>query len=65
MQISCLKNLRALVVPGGGSHKWIIIQVILMPTGVLPNGKLSLIIKGDVTGASDHATRQKSIMYDI
>ena len=62
-QFSCLKNFRALVVPNGGCHKGIILQVIMTPTGVLPNVQSCLIIKGDVMGASARAPIQRNSMY--
>ena len=60
---SCMKIFRDLVVPGGGCCKGIIIQLIMTPTGVLPNGQLCLRIKGDVTGASIHAPIHSNSMY--
>ena len=62
-QFSCLKKFRALVVPGGGSRKGIIIQGILTPTGVLPNGQSCFRIKGYVTGESIHATINMNSNY--
>ena len=56
-QFSLLKKIRALVVPGGGCCKRIIIQGVMTPTGVLPNGQSWLRRKGGVTGASVHALR--------
>ena len=40
MQFSCLKRFGVLVVPAGGCRKGVIIQGILTPMGVLPNGQL-------------------------
>ena len=57
-QFSCLKFFRDLVVTGGGCRKGVILQGILMPTGVLPNVQSCLRKKVDVTGASVHAPRQ-------
>ena len=51
-KVSRLKKFRALVVPSRGFHKGISIQVIMKPTGVLPNGQSCLRKKGDVMGAS-------------
>ena len=48
-QFNCLKKFRDLVVPGGVFCTGIILQIILTPTGFLPNGQSFLIIKGDVT----------------
>ena len=62
-QFSRLKKSRALVVPSGGCRKGIIIQGILMPTGVLPIGQSCFRIKGDVTGASLHVPNQRNITY--
>ena len=47
-QLSRPKEFRALVVPGGGNRKGVILQVIMTPTGVLQNGLSLLIKKGDV-----------------
>ena len=55
MQLSRLEMFRALVVPGGGCCKGVLLQVILMPMGVLPNGKLCLRRKGDIMGVHAHA----------
>ena len=60
---SCLKNFRALVVPSRGFRKGIIIQGIMTPTGVLPNGKSFLWRKGDVMGAPFHAPIQRNSTY--
>ena len=45
-QLSCPKKFKALVVPGGGCRKGVILQGILTPTGVLQNGMSILIKKG-------------------
>ena len=58
-----LKFFRALVVPGGGCHKGVIIQGILTPTGFLPNGQSCLRIKGGVTGAYVHSPRHRNSTY--
>ena len=39
MQLSCLEIFRALVIPGGGFRKGIILQGIMTPTEVLPSGQ--------------------------
>ena len=62
-KFSCLKKFRALVVPVGGCCKGIIIQGIMTPTGVLPNGQSCLRRKVDATGASIHAPRQSNSTY--
>ena len=62
-QFSPLKKFGALVVPGGGFRKGIILQEILTPMGVLTNVQSCLRKKGDVTGASVHATRQRNSTY--
>ena len=51
------------MVPGGGCRKGITLQGILTPTGVIPNGHSCLRRKGGIMGASDHAPRQRNIMY--
>ena len=61
--VQLLKTFTALVVPGEGCRKGIILQRIMTPTGVLPNEQLCLRIKGNVTGASVHAPRQRNIKY--
>ena len=61
--VSRLKNFRDLVVPRGGFRKGIIIQGILTPTGVLPNGQFCLRIKGDVTGEYVHVLRHRNGTY--
>ena len=53
-QFSSLEKFRALVFPGSGCRKGVILQGILTPTGVLPNVQSCLRIKGNVTGASVH-----------
>ena len=63
MQFSRIKKFSALVVPGGGRRKGIILQVIMTPTGVLPNGQPCLRIKGGVMGASVHAPMQRNSTY--
>ena len=60
---SCLKIFRAIVVPGGGCCKEVILQIILTPMGVLPNVKSCLRIEGDVTGFSIHAPRHSNSSY--
>ena len=60
-QFSLLKKFRALVFPRGGYHKEIIVQGIMVPTGVLPNVQSCLIIKWYVMGESVHAPIQRSI----
>ena len=62
-QFSCLKKFRSLMVPSGGFRKWIIIRGILTSLGVLPNGRVWLIIKGGVEGASFCAPRQSNSLY--
>ena len=62
-QFICMKKFRSLVIPGGGCRKGIIIQRIIIPKGVLPNGQLRLIKKGDITGAYVHATIQRNSLY--
>ena len=62
-QFSCLKKFRDLVFSGGGFHKGIIIQLVMTPTGVLPNVQSLLRRKGDVTGASVHAPIQSNSTY--
>ena len=59
-QFSRLKKFMTLVVPDGGFCKGIIIQVILTPMGVLPNGQSRLRIKVDLTGAYVHTPRQRN-----
>ena len=59
----CLKFFRALVVPGRGCIKGIILHGFLTPMGVLPNGHSYLRRKGDVTGASVHAPRHRNSIY--
>ena len=62
-QFSRLENFRALVVPSGGFCEGIILQGIMTPTGVLPNGQSCLRIKGGVTGESVHLPRQSNSTY--
>ena len=62
-QFSRLKKFRALVVPSRGCHKGIILQIIMIPTGVLPNVNSFLRRKGDVTGAYIHAPRYRDSPY--
>ena len=62
-QFSCLKQFSALMVPSGGCNMEIIIQVIMTPMGVLPNGQSFLRIKLDLTVLSVHAPRQRNITY--
>ena len=57
-----MKKFRALVVPGGGFRKGIILQVNMTPTGVLSNEKSYSTRKDDVTGASVNSTRQRNII---
>ena len=57
-KFSSLKKFRSLVVPSGGCRKEIIIQGIMTPTGVLPNGQSCLRRKRDITGESVHSPRQ-------
>ena len=59
-QFSHIKRFRFLVVPVRGFRKRIIVQVIMTPTVVLPNGYLCLRIKGGVTGESVHAPIQRN-----
>ena len=63
MKFSCLKKFMALVFPGRGCHKGIILQGILSPTGVLPNVQSWLRIKEDVTGESVHAPLKRNNTY--
>ena len=60
---SCMENSRTLVVPIRVRHKGIILQGIMTPTGVLPNGQSCLRRKVDATGASIHAPRQSNSTY--
>ena len=62
-KFSRMKKFRALMVPGGGCHKGIIIQGIMTTTGVLPNGKSCLIRRGDLIGAYFHEIIQRNSMY--
>ena len=62
-QFSCLKIFRDLVVTGGGCRKGVILQGILMPTGVLPNVQSCLIRKWDVIGTSVYESRQINSTY--
>ena len=62
-QFSRMKKFRALVVPGGGYRKGVIIQVIMTPMGVLTNGQSCLRRKGDATGASFHDPIHRNITY--
>ena len=62
-KFSCLKKFRALVVPSGGYHEGIIIQGMQMSSVLLVIGQSSLRRKGDATGASIHATRQRYSTY--
>ena len=62
-QFSCLEKFRALVVPGGDCHKGVILQGIMTPRGVLPNGHSCLRRKGGVTGESDHAPIHSNSTY--
>ena len=62
-KFSCLKNFRSMVVAGRGCHKGIILQGIMTPTGVLPNGKSSLRRKRNVTGASVYVPRYRNSTY--
>ena len=62
-QISCLKKLRDLVVPSGRCYKGTILQGILTPTGVLPNGQSWLRRKWDVTGPSVHTPIHRNRTY--
>ena len=62
-QFSRLKKFRALVVPGGGLCKGIIIQGIMMPMWVLPNGQSFLRRNGGITGAYLYAPRKNNIIY--
>ena len=57
---SRLKKFRALVVPGKGLRKGVIIQGIMTSTGVLTNIQSSLRRKGGVTGAYVHAPIQRN-----
>ena len=58
-----LKILRSLVVTVGVCSKGLIIQVIMTPMGVLPNGKSCLRIKEDVTLVYVHAPIHSNSMY--
>ena len=60
---SCPKKFSSLVIPRGGCHKGIIIQSIMLPTGVLTNGQSCLRIKGGITGASVHAPMYMNNTY--
>ena len=62
-QFSCLTIFRSLVVPDRGFCKGIILQLIMTPTGVLPNGQSFLKRNVDVTGASVHAPKQRNSKY--
>ena len=62
-QFSRLKKFRALVVPRGGYRRETIIQGILKPMGVLPNGQSCSRRKGDVTEAPVHVPIQKNSTY--
>ena len=62
-QFSRLKKFRSLVVPGGDCRKGVILQVILTPAGILPNGQSCLRRKRDLAGAYAHAPRQSNSMY--
>ena len=62
-QFSHLKKFMALVFPGGGFRKGEIIQGILTPMRVLPNGQWRLRRKGDITGESVDAPIQRNSMY--
>ena len=57
------KKIRSLVVPVRFCRKGIILQVILTPIGVLPNGQSCLRIKLDVMGAAVHAPIYSNSMY--
>ena len=62
-QFSRLKIFNSVVVPGRECCKGVIIQCVMVPTGVLPNGQSYLRIKGDVSGSSVHAPMQRNINY--
>ena len=51
------------MVPGGGCRKGVIIQGIMTPTGVLPNGQSCLGRTVDVTVASVRAPIQRNSTY--
>ena len=54
-QFSFMKNFRALVVPGGGCRKWILLHFGQLSSGLPLKGQLWLRRKGCVTGDSVHA----------
>ena len=58
-----LKHFRSMAVPSGGCHKGVIIQVILTPMAVLPNGQAWLRKKGYITGGSVHAPIHRNSMH--
>ena len=60
---SCLITFKSLVISVGGFRTDIILQVILTPKQVLPNGQLWLKIKGGVMGYFVHAPIYMNIPY--
>ena len=54
---------RSLVVPGGGCRNEIILQGVMTPMGVLPNGQECFRKKGYVIGAYVHTPRQRNSTY--
>ena len=62
-QFSRLKKCRALMVPGGGFRKGVIIQGRQLPSGLSVIGQSCLIIKGVITGASVHEPIHSNSTY--
>ena len=62
-QFNLLKKFRAMVVPGGGCRKGIIIQGRQLLSGLPVIGHSCLRIKWDVTGLYVHAPRQSNSTY--
>ena len=62
-QFSRLKSFRALVFPGGGCRKGIILQGRQLKRRIPVSGQSWLIIKWYIPGASAHAPRQSNSTY--
>ena len=62
-QFSCLKKFRSMVVPDRGCRKGVILQGRQLKCRFSWVGQSCLRIKGDVTGQSDHAPRQRNSKY--
>ena len=62
-QFSHLGKFRALLVPSRVCRNRTILQFIMEPTEVLPNGQQCLIIKGVITVVPVHAPIPRNIIY--